>query len=136
MKKIVFISNTFFVLLIFNLFGCAFDVVHVKQVPANFIPAEQGKGSWKLLNEVNVTLSSGYHRKLKAGTRWNYIGRVEQGDVFNTEDQVLTVEGSNIFEAYIVVLDGYLQGFYLPVERTFSPLSPPKKLEMEILPKG
>ena len=135
MKKIFLILFSFILFCIFQLFGCAFDVVHVKQIPANFIPAEQDKESWKLLKEVNVTLSSGYNEKLKSETKWDYIGKVEQGDVFKTEDQILTVEGSNIFEAYLVVSNGYIKGFYLPVEKTFSPLSSPKKLEMEILLK-
>jgi hypothetical protein len=38
--------------------------------------------------------------------------------VYATRDRVLTVEASNVHEAYIVVSNGKLVGFFLPVEKT------------------
>ena len=120
-------------LLLFSLisFGCAFDIVKVKQTPTNFTAAESPEKSFKLVKEVTVTLGTGYKRKIKAGTEWDYIGKISQGKVYKTDDQVLTIEGSNIYEADIVVSNSDLVGFYLPVEKTFCPLSSPIKLEME-----
>jgi hypothetical protein len=112
-------------------FSCAFDVVHVKQEPAQLEPIASEKDALTLSQDVDVSLNTGYKRKLKAGTRWHCIGKIENGDVYKTKDQILTVEGSNIYEAYIVVSEGYLVGFYLPGNRTFSPLSSKKLLPFD-----
>lgn len=111
--------------------GCAFDIVNVKQIPTQMKSANFIKDSFVLINEVNVSLDTTYSSKLKSGTVWNFVGTISEGDVFKTKDQILTIEGSNIFEAYIVVLSKKLIGFYLPVENTFSPLGDPIKLEFK-----
>ncbi len=59
---------------------------------------------------------------------------MSQGDVYKTRDQVLTVEASNVQEAYIVVESGRLVGFYMPVERTFSPFNGRPELPMKVGP--
>jgi hypothetical protein len=41
--------------------------------------------------------------------------------------------GSNVFEANIVVADQKLIGYYLPVERSFSPLDDPLELPINRL---
>jgi hypothetical protein len=120
------------VLFVFVLSACAFDVVRVKQIPAQLETGGAGKSSFVLEKELNVNLDTGYKRKLKVNTNWTYAGTISLGDVFRTGDQVLTVEGSNIHEAYIVVSSGKLVGFYLPVERTFCPLSEQKSLAMGV----
>lgn len=112
---------------------CAFDIVHVKQVPTNLDTAQSKKSSCVLEKEANVSLETGYSRTLKQGTRWDYVGCLPQGDVFKTKDQILTVEASHIHEAYIVISSRKLVGFYLPVEKTFSPLSEPQELSMRDL---
>jgi hypothetical protein len=111
--------------------GCAFDLVHVKQIPTAIDLTLQAKKSWILVDEVELNLGTGYGRRLNKGTRWDYVGKIEQGEVFKTKDQILTVEGSNIFEADIVVSEDKVVGFYLPVEKTFSPLNNPRDLNME-----
>lgn len=111
--------------------GCAFDVVHVKQVPTTLDQTTADKPSWRLASNLKVGLGTGYSRTLKAGTQWDYVGRIAQGEVYKTKDQILTVEASNIHEAYVVVANGILTGFYLPVEQTFSPLPSPKRLPIE-----
>lgn len=102
--------------------SCAFDVIHVNQVPTQLEVAVSSKNSFELQQEVKVNLPSGYSRLLKKGTIWDFVGTTSQGDVYKSKDQVLTVEASNIHEAYIVVSSGKLVGFYLPVERSFSAL--------------
>lgn len=104
-------------------FSCAFDVIRVKQEPAQFVPNTSDQDGWILHQDIKVSLDTGYRRKLKAGARWYRIGKIENGDVYKTNDQILTVEGSNIYEAFIVVSERYLVGFYLPANQTFSPLS-------------
>jgi hypothetical protein len=112
-------------------FSCAFDVVRVKQEPAHFEPISSDQDAWTLAQDVKISLDTGYSRKLKAGTRWTLIGKIENGDVYKTNDQILTVEGSNIYEACIVVSEGQLLGFYLPAKYSFSPLSKKKPLPIE-----
>ena len=102
--------------------ACAFDVIHVEQRPARLESAAAGSRPFELAADVDVDIGFGYHRVLKRGTKWRPVGRLPQGDVYTTGDQVLTVEASNIQEAYIVLASRKLVGFYLPVEKTFSPL--------------
>lgn len=102
--------------------SCAFDLINVKQVPTQLEVASSPRDSFELQQEVKVNLPTGYSRILKKGTKWDFVGTTPDGDVYKTKDQVLTVEASNIHEAYIVVSSGNLVGFYLPVERSFSPL--------------
>jgi len=80
---------------------------------------------------VKVALSTGYSTRLRANTRWELVGTLTQGEVYRTKDQIVAVEGAHIHEAYIVVKQGALVGFYLPVERTFSPVTPSTLLSIE-----
>ncbi|HVN97529.1 MAG TPA: hypothetical protein VMT62_13960 [Syntrophorhabdaceae bacterium] len=59
------------------------------------------------------------------------VGTVSEGEVYKSKDQVLTVECSNIHEAYLVVSQGSLVGFYLPVEKGFVKLPEPIALNIE-----
>ncbi|NDP41274.1 MAG: hypothetical protein GZ089_00925 [Aromatoleum sp.] len=101
--------------------ACAFDLVHVAQTPAPFHASEPTRRAFVLAQEVSLTLPFGYRRALKRGSLWSYVGTIDAGDVFASKDQVLTVEASNVHEAYIVVNGDNLVGFCLPVERTYSP---------------
>jgi hypothetical protein len=122
--RMLFVGCWLFVLLP----ACAFDVVHIKQIPVQMGSSVALNNSFRLGKEVNFSLGTGYSRKLNQGTKWICVGSISQGDIFKTNDQVLTVEGSNIYEAYIVVASGKLVGFYLPVEQSYCPLSEPKEL--------
>ena len=134
MKKNTWVIPTFCLFILLN--ACAFDVIHVKQIPTSLESSNNPASLLELEEETTVSLGAGYKRTLKAKTRWEYVGKTSYGDVFKTKDQVLTVEASNIYEAYIVVSSSKLVGFYLPVEKTFSPLSDPKVLKLrEIEPK-
>jgi len=86
--------------------------------------------SFVLREEAECEINTGYSRTLRAGTRWNLFGTLNEGDVFRSPDQVLTVEGYNVHEAYLIVKDGWLVGFYLPVERTLTPVS--KRLQLSM----
>ncbi len=129
MKKSVNIIIGFLLILLLN--ACAFDLVHIKQIPTQIESTQLSKSSFVLVDEVVIGLDSGYNRKLKKGTKWHYVGAISYGDVFKTNDQILTVEASNIHEAYIVVAASKLVGFYLPVEKSFSPLNDSKELMIQ-----
>jgi len=111
--------------------GCAFNVWHVKQVPAAFTPVNDSP-SFRLAKETKVHPGGGFATVLKADTTWNQVGVTGQGKVYTTKDQVVKVEASNIYEAYLVLSNSCLTGFYLPVEKTVVPLSSPLPLDIQI----
>lgn len=91
------------------------------------------KATWTLTEKVDVPLESGSTTHLKANTTWEYVGTIEQGDVYKTKDQIVTVKGSNMFEAYLVISGERLVGFYLPVENGFTRISKPIEIQRKIL---
>lgn len=82
-----------------------------------------------LAKEAGVTLDTGYTRTLKAGSRWRAVGTLDQGDVYRPVGDVFTVEGAHIHEAWLVVRNGMLVGFYLPAEHDYSPLGATASLQ-------
>jgi len=78
-----------------------------------------------LQQSVNIKLDTGYSRHLSKGSQWIRIGNLRQGQVYKPYRDIFTVEGSNVHEAYLVVSDHHLVGFYLPAEHGFFPLRPP-----------
>ncbi len=128
MRKCMKIIVSGLLVLLFN--ACAFDLVHVKQIPTQIESTQLSLSSFELIDEIDVSLGTGYSRKLKKGTKWHYVGTISYGDVFKTNDQILTVEASNIHEAYLVVSSSKLVGFYLPAEKSFSPLNDSKELKI------
>ena len=109
--------------------GCAFDVVSVHQVPTTFATATGQPASFVLQKEVKVSIGTGFGTTLRKGTSWHEVGKVAQGTVFTTRDQVVTVEASNIHEAQLVISGQQIVGFFLPVEQTFVPATPPLSVD-------
>jgi len=108
--------------------GCAFNLVHVKQIPTTFTPSAETGPKLELAQPVKALLGTSYPTLLKAGTRWVQVGTSDQGEVFSTRDQIVTVEASHMHEADIVVSNSLLTGFLLKVERTFAPVTRPVPL--------
>jgi hypothetical protein len=102
--------------------GCA----AVQHVPVVISPpdATAAAAPKSLAREVDIALSTGYQRKLPAGSFWRFAGTIPQGAVYRRHMDVFTLEGAHVHEAYLVVEQGRLVGFYLPAERGFSPLEP------------
>jgi len=119
--------------LLLLLTGCAFDLVHVKQMPVSYLSIADPAKAFVLVHEVKATLGTTYPTRLKAGTRWRQVGTTEHGAVFATQDQIVTVEDSNIHEARLVVSDDVIKGFYLPVEKTFVPVKHPIRIQTQTL---
>lgn len=115
--------------LLLLLAGCAFDVVHLHQVPAHFEAASGSTETWVLGQDVRIPLERGYATLLRQGTAWSRVGRIEQGEVFRTKDQVVTVEASNVHEAELVLNGSLAIGFYLPHERSFTAADPPQQIQ-------
>ena len=111
---------TFFVLTWILLIGCAFDVAHVAYHPTDLLPQPQSGKFLTIKSAVKITgAPCGYSRTLQQGSNWDLIGSIPEGNVYKPRDQVLTVECSNVYEAYLVCVSQSLVGFYLPVQQGF-----------------
>lgn len=75
-----------------------------------------------------IRFSTGYSRSVPANSTWHAAGTLPQGIVYRPLGTVFAIEGRQVHEAWLVVQAGALQGFYLPAESNFSPLSPPIQL--------
>lgn len=75
-----------------------------------------------------IHLSTGYVREVPARSQWRAAGSLPQGAVYRPLNTVFAIEGRQVHEAWLVVQAGALQGFYLPAEGNFSPLTPPVSL--------
>ncbi len=111
------------------LWGCAFDISHVKQMPVSFAAVSGPAQSFILNENVEAKLGTGFPTQLNILSRWHQVGTTEYGEVFATKDQVLTVEASNIYEAQLVVSNRFITGFYLPVEVKLVPVSHPSPIK-------
>jgi hypothetical protein len=112
--------------------ACAFDLAHVTYTAATYQPTQNSTRTFVLFDEVRLTdTPCSYSRTLRKATRWDQVGMIAEGDVLRSKDQVLTLECSNVHEAYLVMSGDKLIGFFLPVERGFVPHSPPIALPTE-----
>ena len=99
--------------------GCAPEIV---RRPTQLTPLAQSPGATiEILQDATVAVGPGYERVIARGSLWTSVGRSAEGDVFKPVDRVFTVEGAHVHEAYLVLAGDRVVGFYLPVERAFSP---------------
>jgi hypothetical protein len=104
-----------------GLAACAPEIV---RQPTQLTPViEQPAGVIEILEDALIPVGPGYERVISRGSVWISIGRSLEGEVFKPVDRVFTVEGAHVHEAYLVLDGERLVGFYLPVERSFSPAS-------------
>ena len=112
--------------------ACAFDIAHVTYTTTTFHPTQSSTRTVVLSDEVALTdTPCSYSRTLHKTTRWDQVGTIAEGDVLRSKDQVLTLECSNVHEAYLVMSGDKLIGFLLPVESGFIPHSPPIALPIK-----
>ena len=112
--------------------ACAFDLAHVTYTAATFQPTQNSTRTIVLSDEVPLTdTPCSYSRTLRKTTHWDQVGTIAEGDVLRSKDQVLTLECSNVHEAYLVMSGDKLIGFFLPFEKGFVPHSPPIALPVE-----
>src|SRR5262249_20612234 len=68
---------------------------------------------------------------IRGGTAWRYIGSLPEGAVYKPVDTVFTVRAfQNVHEAYLVLQDGMLAGYYLPPMRSLSIVGNPVRIEV------
>ena len=102
-----------------GLAACAPEIV--RQPTQLTLLTEQPGGTIEILEDASVSVGPGYRRVISRGSVWMRIGRSVEGEVYKPVDRVFTVEGAHIHEAYLVLVGDRVVGFYLPVERAFSP---------------
>ena len=100
--------------------ACAPEIV---RQPTQLTPVtEQAGGTIEILEDTSILVGPAeYRRVIGRGSVWTRIGRVVEGEVYKPVNRVFTVEGAQIHEAYLVLDGDRVVGFYLPVERAFSP---------------
>ena len=102
------------------LIGCAFDLSHIKFDAAQLNTDFSETRSFTLEEDIALNgMPCNYNRLLKKDKKWTLVGRIEKGEVFKPSGHCFTVECSNILEAYLVLQEDKLCGFYLPVEKGF-----------------
>jgi hypothetical protein len=111
--------------------GCA---APLDSFPAHFAPVDVGSSrpaELAVIAPAVVRPSHGRRRLVEAGSLWQAVGRVEQGDVYKRVNGIFIVQARDIHEAYLVVSNGMVVGFYLAAEGTFSPATPPVPLTLK-----
>lgn len=110
--------------------GCASEI---KSIPVDLelTPPDQTFETITFNNAVTIKLPTGYTREIRSGSHWVLIGTIPQGKVYKPLDYIFTVEGANIREAYIVIYQSRLTGFYLPGENSFYELPKDVALPMK-----
>jgi len=95
----------------------------VGRQPTQLTPiTEQPGATIEIREDAPISVGpAGYRRVISRGSVWMRIGRSVEGEVYKPVDRVFTVEGAQIHEAYLVLDGDRVVGFYLPVERAFSP---------------
>ncbi|MDH5277239.1 MAG: hypothetical protein OEW88_12520 [Gammaproteobacteria bacterium] len=116
--------------------GCAFNLADVTYTPSAPLEPATSNESFTLDADVRIDRAPcNYDRVLKAGTRWETVGSLPEGQVFRSRDQVLTLECSNVFEAYPIVAQARIVAFYLPVERAIVKIPRPVPLPAQTATK-
>ena len=107
--------------LCFCLPGCAVKQVPVVQVQT---PAVVEPITFTLDASAVAKADNASKVELRGGTRWQRAGKIDQGDIFKSRDQVIALVAFNTHEAWLVINQTRLVGFYLPVERSFVAADP------------
>lgn len=115
--------RVFLVLAVFLVSGCSVDQVRVEQQLA---PLPDEGALYQLHSSASVKARNVRTVELRRDTHWRLLGSIEKGQVFEPIDQVVTVNGFNVHEAYIVVREGRVIGYYLPYEKSFVEAEPVK----------
>jgi hypothetical protein len=113
--------------------GCAFDIAKIKYDHTQFAPVSESPRHIILKDSLEIREGpcQYYSRTLRQGTIWDYAGTIPQGQVYKPRDHVFTIECSQVYEAYLVLINDLMIGFYLPVEGGFAGLPSPKKVSFE-----
>ena len=113
----------FAICMLVSCIGCA-SIVKTK---INFQSTDEIE-SIEVTKPIYLSLDTGYSREIEVGSTWKLVGHavargVNKGKVYKPVGDILTIEGTQQYEAYLVVANGKVVGFYLPASSRFSPLT-------------
>lgn len=117
------------ILFLVLLTGCAPEVVR------SAIAYTAHTGSKELIQftrSATIPNFTGTGNTLYVGTRWERVGDVVHGAVYRSRDSVFFLQSANSHEAYLVIKDKKLVGFYLPGDKAWSALAEPLNLEFSV----
>lgn len=117
-----------FILIALIFLGCSQVKYKTVELGKETIP----KSTWILTEVANIHVQSCSTTTLNSNTQWIYVGSIDQGDVYKTKDQIVSVHCSNMYEAYIVLSGEQIIGFYFPFEKGFCQASKPVKIIRQI----
>ena len=107
--------------------ACAPPVV---SEPAQLTPVpEAQQQTITIARDIEVALVWDYKSAIRSGSQWRLVGRVREGGVYRPVGSVFAVEGRNVHEAYLVVRERRIVGFYLVAESRFATLDRPISLD-------
>lgn len=103
---------------------CAGCAPMIQTTPATIEPVSSGGNTHSVLlrDTTPIRLDTGYSRLIPSG-KWIPVGRLSQGTVYRPVGTVFTIAARQVHEAYLVVHEKTLVGFYLPGESSYTPLS-------------
>ena len=101
-------------------------------VPQRTVSPPQPEVSAALSHRITIgaTQNLPHSGKFPANRVWQYMGSLPEGAVYKPVNAVFTVEAKHVHEAYLVLRDTQLVGYYLPVEGTISVLEAPAQLNV------
>ena len=98
--------------------------------PAQLGPLPAPVSELRVASATPVLLPTGYTRTIPERSRWRAAGTLPEGVVYEPLDTVFAIEGRHVHEAWLVVRDGAIRGFYLPAESHYSALPQPVSLPL------
>jgi hypothetical protein len=113
-----------------TLSACA-PAIPVQNAELSSYTAARQSERFRVSAPITVQLTTGYSRQLNEGSVWRPVGEIPQGLVLRPVGAIFTIEGRQVHEAYLVVRENSLVGFYLAGESHFSPLKPSQPLLLE-----
>ncbi|OQA33300.1 MAG: hypothetical protein BWY57_01302 [Betaproteobacteria bacterium ADurb.Bin341] len=119
-------QKIFTLALTFILCACASEVVRHSSSLSPQVTSPTSR--WVLLSDAAIEADSSYNRIIPGNTEFVHIGTLPEGKVLKPTNTVLTIEGKHMHEVYIVIKNNVLIGFYMPVEKSFAPLT--KKIHL------
>ena len=109
----------------FFAYGCA-------DVPQRPVSAPQIEFSSAIPRLITIAAAENlpHSGKIPDKRLWRYVGSVPEGAVYRPLNATFTVEAKHVHEAYLVLKDTQLVGYYLPVEGTISMFEAPTQLNI------
>lgn len=127
------VNKKFLLVAIVVFAGCALEV---PRTPTSFtqLSAKNLGPVIELESDTSIDVGTGFPRLVPRGTAFKQVGTIPQGDVFKPISFTLTLEGANVHEAFFVIKNFDLVGFYLPVEGAF--VLPKSKITTKFSTRG